>query len=94
MNIDLKKELINLNGEKLMHDGSPLTIGRAMAIALSTHQDVSDKLRAYVLSQTLYTKDEIELNTSDLSFVKDALTSSKTFFPLVLGQLLEILSEK
>lgn len=94
MNIDLKTELKDLSGKTLLHEGNPLTVGRALAVSLSSHQEISDKLRAYVLSTDLYKKDSIELNSSDLSFIKDALFTSKVFFPVVTGQLLEILSTK
>lgn len=94
MNIDLKTELKDLTGKTILHEGNPLTIGIALAISLSNNQDISDKMRAYVLGTQLYTKESLELNSSDLNFIKESLNTFKGFFPVVSGQLLTILSDK
>lgn len=93
MNIILKTDLRDLEGKNIIHNNAPLTIGKAIALILSTHE-AGDKLRCYVLSTDFYKKDSIEINSSDLDFVKEAVNACKIYTPLVTGQLLEILSAK
>lgn len=87
----LSQALYNLNGEPLMYDEKVLSLGSAIAYCLLGRK--SDPHKSYLLAVKLHTEEDMELDNADLSFIKDTLSSSTTFTPIVTGQILELLNQ-
>ena len=89
MKINTKKEIVDFDGNAIkntMVDG----VGKVLAKILASEKN-TDPLRAFLLAKDFYTKDEVELNASDVKFVSDAVKASVNYTPLTQGQLLELL---
>ena len=85
MKIQLKDKLKNLN-----NTDSSLSIGEALSnIVIAS--ETGGKMKLFVLGKDLYSKEEIDLDESDIVLVKQAIEASKGYTALVTGQLLLLL---
>lgn len=90
--IKLDIQFKDMTGENFNYeDGSPVCLGKAIAQCLLNNSEVSDAQRAYVLAMDFSKNKEIELNSSDMTFVKETIKGSRTT-TLIKGQALDILS--
>jgi len=87
MKLNLDQVCVDLDGKPLIHNGSNLTFGKAFAeVLISSKSD--DKLRSYTLAQLLNKGgEEIELNESDIQFLRETVKRNENWATLVLGQL-------
>lgn len=90
MSIKTDVVLKDINNKELVLGDNPGTVGRYIATALVSEQQV-DPLRAYTIANTIIDRQEIQL--SDIDFIKSALKQSKLFTPLVTGQSITILDD-
>lgn len=94
MKIDTKYVLKDITGDELKNEsGNPMTIGYILGRILVINK--VDPLRAYILGSDIYKSEgEYEVNKSDLDYITEAVKSNDTYYALVRGQLLEILTQK
>ncbi len=97
MKIQTQTILKNFAGENLKYQDSELTIGKAISTIISTVKSV-DPMRNFILGQKLYSDKEVEINQSDLDFLKksikeNAASDQYIFTSLVTGQVLSILEQ-
>lgn len=92
MRINTQTVLKNLKGEPLQNEGKDYTLGDALANILSVDQ-TGGKMKLWLLAQKFSTNKEVELDTADLALVKTAAENTKSFTPLLAGQVLCLLEE-
>lgn len=90
-NIETGAGIFDLDKKPIDLEGKPLTVGRALALVLVTQNKSADPLRAWTLAQKLTNPEvpKIDLDPSDVSFIKDSMKDFLNFSVLVKGQLLE-----
>ena len=96
MKIKTSTILVGLNNEPIKTDkNEDITLGMAIATIIISQpkSDKYDPLKSYVLSNKFYNEDEVDIDASDLSFVKDAIKATGVYTPLISGQLLLILEQ-
>lgn len=96
--IKANDKILDLDGKPMKMDDNELTVARAVALMISGNTQSPDPLRAYTLARTITEVDlkkagEIELNTSDVKFIKEAISTNRFFTALVAGQILEKLEK-
>lgn len=84
--------IMSLDNVPMKLEDRDLTVGRALALTLISGNKSPDPLRSYSLARKLDSKDPVELDTSDIKFVKECLDGFQGFTVLVIGQLLEKLA--
>ena len=91
MKINTKAILTNFEGKPLLNeDKTEVTVGEALSSVLINAKH-GGKMKIFVLAEKIYKEPEVEVDTADLSLIKDACEKSEIFTVLVLGQLLKIL---
>ena len=92
MKIDTTKVLVNVTGDPFKDGDKDLTLGKAVAGALSTikSEGIDGNLKSYVLAQRFYSEEEVDITVEDVVFVKDKIVQS-TYFPFIIGQIIKIL---
>ena len=91
MKLDLSKKLLTFEGEEIMKEkDAPLTVGSAIASILGSTRS-SDILRSFTLGSKLVNAKTVELDKSDLDFIKGVLKSTDQAKPIVVGQILSLL---
>ena len=91
MKLNLNEVLLSLDGKELDHGDKHLTVGISLAQILVAGSN-KDALRAYVLGKKLMDAEEVELDASEVNFIKTAIEENQTYTVLVKGQLLEKLT--
>lgn len=91
MKLNLNEVLLSLDGKELDDGDKSLTVGISLARILVTGSN-KDALRAYVLGKKLMDAEEVELDASEVNFIKTAIEENQTYTVLVKGQLLEKLT--
>lgn len=86
--INLKEELKGFGGESFE---PALTVGKALANILNTRKNDSDPMRTFLLAKDLYTKETIDLDQSNISFIHESIKANENYLPVVRGQLMMIL---
>jgi len=84
--IETKKAIVNLNGEEFKNGEEVFTIGHALANILLANE-AGGKMKLYALAQKFWNDEEVELDAADLSLVKKAVETTKSYGALVAGQL-------
>lgn len=72
----------------------PLEFGKVLANIVVMEKDAQDPVRNLVLGLKLANNAEVELDKSEVSFLKECIKKNTGYFPLVRGQLLISLEEK
>lgn len=93
MKLNLKQTFITLKGEELKEKDEAITLGEVLAnIVLSPHENKNGfrPLKAWELAQKLNKYEEIELDQSDLTQIKDIIENTSSALPLIKGQILEM----
>ncbi len=91
MILKTKTVLVDLDSMPLLADGKELTFGVAISLQLIKGENCSDPLKAYDLAKKFHSQEEVDVDTSDVVFLKDSMKKGKTWLPLVIGQVLTIL---
>lgn len=88
--INLEQKILDLEGEPIKLGDKDITFGRAIALCLVSGNKSSDPMRAYILAQSFLKEDtkEVDLNQSDMDFIKSAIKSADNYTDIVKGQLL------
>lgn len=88
--------VLALNGETLQDnvDGKVVaaTVRMIMVNAILSPVEKelgTEKVKKYELAKKIYTKDEVDLDETDIKVIKDAV--GKQFAPIVVGQIYELL---
>lgn len=91
MIIKIDTTIKDFDGKVVKYDENrDLTIALVLANVMASSQ--TDPLRAYLLGKKLAESEKtIDIDKLDYTFLKEGLTSSKMYFALVKGQVLEIL---
>jgi hypothetical protein len=88
--LDTKAFVMNLDNKPIKLEDKDLEFGRAFALVLISGSKSADPLRAYNLARKLSDSTEpIELDSSEVAFIKEAMTNFTGFTTLVMGQLYE-----
>lgn len=88
MKINTKNKLKDLAGKEI-----DLTVGEAIGEILAA-SETGGKMKLFILAQKFYQSTEpIEVDKSDLELVKKTIEESKTYKPIVSGQLLVIIED-
>lgn len=91
--LNLSAVITQLDGEPLKNKENDLTVGDALASILVLDPKSKDPLRSYLLAKKLTENEgEIELNKTEVAFLKEVVEASMAFITLVKGQLLDKLS--
>lgn len=91
--IDLTTVLVNLKGDEFKGDDQkPFTLGEFLSAVLSVAPE-GGKMKLYSLAKRAATEKTIELDTSDLAIIKQAVENSKGYNNVLSGQALEILEK-
>jgi hypothetical protein len=99
MKINTKTQLKTVGGEPFMDaEKKPITLGSLIANTL-TMMKSPDPLKSYLLTNEFYNKDEADVTTQDIVFVKDILKKSVAETgpngtyqnPYAIGQAMELL---
>lgn len=92
MKINTTQTVKNLKGQPYEAEEGPLTVGEAIAAVLA-NDDSTGKMKLYVLAKKFIDEEEVDLDSADLSLVKQAVERSKTYSGnnIVLGSLLVLL---
>jgi len=93
MQIIANQALVNLKNEEIKsEDGESFTVGKSLAnTIINPKLWKGDKIKAFILSQKLYTEDVVEIDASDLSNIKKAVEANTDTSFLITGQILVIL---
>ena len=90
ISINPSEPVMNLDNKPTQLEGKDLVVGRALALVLISGNKSADPLRAYTLARKLSDATEaIELDSSEVKFIKDSMEGFQGFTTLVIGQLLE-----
>ena len=90
MQLNTSEVLVGLDGKALQDGESELTVGKALANVLVNSGESIDPLKSYVLARKFIdAQGELELDASDVSFLKSAIEKFNGYIVLVKGQLLE-----
>lgn len=91
------KTLVDLDGKPLQIEAGKnseglditkdLTLGNAIALLVLSGKS-ADPLRAYVISQKMLKDEPVELDVTEVNFVKDSIKSSEGFTTIMIGQVL------
>jgi hypothetical protein len=95
MKIKTSSAIKTVSGESVQESetNTVLTVGSALSRILSMYEQ--DSLRAWILAQEVFkAKDEYEVKSSDVEYMKEAIKAGKMYFAFVRAQLLELLNEK
>jgi len=92
MKINALQELQSLDGKPLRSGEEVLTLGKAISNILLS-DETGGKMKLFVLAQKFYNEASIDLDTSDLALVKNAVSKTKIYNALVAGQCETILEE-
>lgn len=95
MKILVSEVLTNLDGSPIVLNDRPLSLGRALGVMLVAAGKSSDPLRSYLLAKKLQLEaegSEVELDASEVAFIKEAIPQSTQYTTLVVGQVLEKLA--
>lgn len=92
MKLNLKESIKSLKGEALKGEDGEFTVGQALANILSNSK-AGGKMKLFILAQKCYKDKEIELDSADLSLIKETVKQSDIYNTLVLGQV-ELYLEK
>lgn len=93
--INVGKKITTLDGKPTSFNGQEMTIGKTIGYVLTLAKRSPDPLRSNVLARKLYdATGTIELDKSDISFIKDQVVADETFLIGARGQILEALEEK
>lgn len=91
MNIRVSQKLVDLNGNLLKQkDSDELTLGDVVCYSL-TNEKTSNDVRAYLLAKSIYGKEEVDIKAEDIVFIKEVISHSPIWTPIVVGQVTEIL---
>jgi hypothetical protein len=91
MILETKQALKNLKGDELKAGEETLYLGEALAnIMLS--DEAGGKMKLFVLAQKLFKENKLEVDSADLSLIKECVKRTKVYNALVAGQV-EILLE-
>lgn len=96
MAIDTKQQIVDLKGRVIVETTSsePLTVGFVLAnIILSPGKDGFPPLRAYELAMKFTNQDQVELDGSELSKIKEIVEKTDVAYPLVIAQILQALNK-
>lgn len=94
--INTKHVFVNLKGEPIESEGKGITLGDVLAnIILTPHEDKKGfrPLKAWELAQKLSTQTEVEVDKADFVQIKEIVENTKTYNPLIIGQVMEQLAE-
>lgn len=87
MKILTKEVLKDLSGKEF---DTETTVGKMIANILAS-SETGGKMKLYVLATKFYQEDSVEVDEADLQLIKQAVEGSKSFTPLVTGQILVVL---
>lgn len=90
--IQTKYVFVNLKGEPIESEGKDITLGDVLAnIILTPHEDKKGfrPLKAWDLAQKLSTQTEVEVDKADFVQIKEIVENTKTYVPLIIGQVME-----
>lgn len=93
MKLNLKQTFKTLKGEEIKSEDKTLTLGEVLAnIVLAPHENKNGfrPLKAWELARKLDKNEEIELDQSDLTQIKDIIENTSSALPLIKGQILEM----
>ena len=93
MKLNCNHAVKKLNGDPLVKDGKELTIGTVLSTILTTEPTEHLKpLKAYALAQRLYSQASTDLDEGDIAALVSIVESNKTWVPLVIAQVIQVLS--
>lgn len=93
MKINTKTKILNLKGEEILdQDKNAITIGYYLSEILLLDK-TAGKMKAFILAQKFATTDEVEVDSADLTMIKNAVEKNESFNNLILGQLLVLLED-
>jgi hypothetical protein len=93
MKIKATLVLVGLDGEKLDNNGKgDLTVGMAISNILSVTKS-DNQVRSWYLAQEFYKKPEVTLKAEEVVFLKELIARNELYFPIVTGQLLQLIEE-
>lgn len=74
-------------------DGSDITIGIIVANTLGKDNESTDPMRSDLFSRKFYENDEVDINESDATFIKESVKKAK-LYPGVTAAVQRALTEK
>lgn len=92
MNIKINTPLKLLSGKPIPTEDGDLTLGVAIANILSNTKK-GGAMKLFILAQKFFSQDSVEIDEADLKLVESAVESSESYFTVVTGQILLVLSE-
>lgn len=93
MKINSKQFIKNLDGTVADNGGKgELTVGKALANILSVTKS-DNQVMSWYLAQEFYKKPEVNLKSEEVVFLREIIKKNEFYFPLVTGQLLELIEE-
>lgn len=93
MKLNTKQAIKDLSGKEVkMPDGAFFTVGAALSNILLEAKE-GGKMKMFILAQSCYSKDSVEVDEADLNLIKSAVEAAGQYNNLVTGQLLQILSD-
>lgn len=93
MKIKSSQVLLGLDGEKLDNNGKgELTVGKAISNILSITKS-DNQIMSWYLAQEFYKKPEVTLKAEEIVFLKEIIKKNELYFPIVTGQLLDLIKE-
>lgn len=89
--LNIKEKILGLDNKPLTYENEDLSLGKAIAIVLVSSQRSTDPLRSYVLGRKFMDAKEetMELNATDIQYIKEAIGTFQGFNVLVTGQILQ-----
>lgn len=87
MKINAQDILVDFARAEMVNAGTPWSVWKALAHILNSYKE-GDALKLYNLCMKFYNEEEVEIDSSDLELIKNAIKADKTVSNLVSGQLL------
>lgn len=94
MNINCKQPLKELNGINLRNsEGKDFTLGEALGNIIAGAEE-GGKMKCFILAQKFATQDNVQVDSADLSLIKNAVKTTRVYTgSLIPGQCEMLLEE-
>lgn len=95
MKINTQTVLKNFNGEDLTVENKKLTLGAVLSNILLNEREKNpfNPLQAYGMAKEFYTEEEVTINEYDFKKLYELVEADKSFFTIIIGQVLTLLDE-
>lgn len=88
--LDFTKQLLGLDGNPILDsDGKSLSLGHLLSVQLA-QSSKGDALKLFTWAQKMYNGDQLDLDPSDESTLKDFIKNNEALTVLAKAQLLSV----